>query len=789
MKRPSVRDVLIVLGVAILYIACAKLGLALAFRAAQVTSVWPPTGFAIAAVIRLRRRAIPGILLGAFIANATTAEPLAVAAAIAIGNTLEALVCATLLRRVAFDGRLTRLNDVLSLIAAVAMAAVVSATIGVSALGAGRVQPIGSLPALWWIWWFGDVLGGLTVAPPILAWSARDPMPRRRGAIAEAALMLVLLFIYCTIVFSLPPRTAAIAHVVYVFLIWGALRLGPPATTTAVVVANAVAVWGTHAGRGPFAGAGPEQGLVLLQMFMAVAAITGLTLGAVAAQNRSAQQRAEISERRLLMAMGAARIGVWDWNIVTGEVFWSEGMEPLHGLPVGGFAGTYEAYRKLIHPDDLERVEAAIQHAVQTQSLYNAEFRLLGADGVVRWTDARGQVVLGENGKPERMVGVGIDITHQKELEEALRQEGRRKDEFLAMLGHELRNPLAPILHAVEMLEGDPRYVDIIRRQSKHLAHLVDDLLDVSRITSGKVRLEKRRVTLSEIVTSAVNTWRHLVDQRRQQLSIDIPREPIWLDVDPIRMTQVIANLLHNASKFTPEEGRIAITAEKEKGSLVLRLRDSGVGMSEEVLAHAFELFVQGPPSLDRPHGGLGLGLTLVRQLVEMHGGTVTASSPGSNQGSELTVRLPAVLSAAPLPAARPSLRPSAPRRRILVVEDNPDAREILVVMLKRDGHEVRAAADGPAALAEAARFAPDVVLLDIGLPGMDGYDVARELRAMPQTEGALLIAVTGYGHEDDRERSQAAGIDHHLIKPVDRATLAELLNVPKADEGERMTL
>lgn len=797
-------DLFVILGVAALYVACAKLGLALAIQAHQVTAVWPPTGFALAAVLRIGRRSVPGILIGAFLANATAEEPLWVAAAIAVGNTLEALTGAMLLRRVGFDGRLARVRDVMALLGAVAASPLVSATVGVTSLGAGGVQPSASLPGLWWLWWLGDALGGLIVTPFLLVWTDHGRLPRRHSVVIEGSILLAGLLTTSAITFIRLPQVPATEYVVFPFLIWAALRFGPAGTATVAVATNAIAVWGTHLGRGPFAGAGPEEGLVLLQIFMAIAAATGLLLGAVAAQNRQAQERAELSERRLLLAMGAARMGVWDWNIATGEMIWSEGLEPLHGLPPGGFAGTFEAYRKLIHADDLVRVDAAIRKAIETRSPYEAEFRIHGPDGVDRWMDARGQVLEDDNGRVVRMVGVGIDVSRRKELEEELRLQARqmaeadrRKDEFLAMLGHELRNPLAPIVHAVDLLDRrDARFAEqareIIRRQSEHLTRLVDDLLDVSRITRGTVRLERRRVTLAAVVAPAVDTWRHLIARRCQQLTVEIPEQPIWLDVDPTRFTQVIANLLHNAAKFTPEEGRITITGGEEDGSMVLRVRDTGEGMSRDVLSNAFELFVQGPPPLDRPQGGLGLGLTLVRRLVELHGGSVAAVSDGIGRGSEFSVRVPIAAprleaeASAPGAVAESAMLAARRSRRILVVEDNVDAREALALLLEQDGHDVRTAGDGARALAEAQRFTPDVVLLDIGLPGLDGYAVAQQLRALPQCSSALLVAVTGYGQAEDRALSRAAGFDHHLLKPVEPLHLLELLRLTPHAPGAR---
>ncbi len=788
MRRPNpVRDLFIALGVAVLYVACAKLGLALAVRAEQVSAVWPPTGFALAVVVLLGRRALPGILVGAFVANATAGEPLWVAAGIAAGNTLEAIFGAAILARFGFDAALARLRDVVSLIAAVALSPFLSATIGVAFLLAGDLHPLRAAPMLWPVWWLGDALGGLIFAPLILVWSRAERRARRHGFV-EPALMLAGTVLAGGIIFALPPNIP-IAYMVFPFLIWAALRLGPAYTTTASLLANVIAVVGTLAGYGPFAGAGPERGLVLVQCFVAVGATTALILGAVAAQSRRAHERADMSEQRLRMAMAGARVGVWEWNIVTGGIVWSEGLEPLHGLPQGGFVGTYEAYRKFIHPDDLERVESLITKSVETREPYEAEFRVLGPDGVIRWTSARAIVLDDDQGRAARMIGVGIDVTQQKQLEEELRRQHQRKDEFLAMLGHELRNPLAAVVHATDLLSSDdPAAAEesrrVIRRQTRNMSRLIDDLLDISRITRGQITLEQRRVSLADAVSAGVDVWRHLVARKRQRLTIDGTKQPLFVNGDAARLTQVFANLVHNAAKFTPEGRVIAIVLAEENGHAVLRVRDDGEGMTPEVLTHAFELFVQGSPTLDRQQGGLGLGLTLVRRLVEMHGGTVEARSAGAGQGSEIVVRLPRVAvdaeAAAPAP---PTARraPDARPRRVLIVEDNRDVRDMLMFLLRRDGHDVRAAGDGPAALIETETFIPEIVFLDIGLPGLDGYAVARQLRATPRTSDALLVALTGYGQAEDREKAFAAGFDHHLLKPAEPAQVREMMRMERA--------
>jgi PAS domain S-box-containing protein len=381
------------------------------------------------------------------------------------------------------------------------------------------------------------------------------------------------------------------------------------------------------------------------------------------------------------------------------------------------------------------------------------------------------------------------EVAERRRAEKALKEADRRKDEFLAMLAHELRNPLAPIRSAVGLMHlagtGDSQLAwcrDVIDRQVAHLSRLVDDLLDVSRLTRGKIHLREEAVDLAAVVSQAVETVRPLMQERGHALTVVLPQEPISFRGDATRLAQVFGNLLHNAAKYSADGGRIALTAAREDGQVVVRVRDNGMGIARDVLPHIFEPFAQGDRALDRAQGGLGIGLTLVRRLVEMHGGTVAAHSDGPGLGSEFVVRLPAE------PAAPPEAAPAAPdsrrggeHRRVLVVDDNGDAAESLALLLQTIGHETRVAHDGPGALKEAETFGPDVVLLDIGLPGMDGYEVARRLRRLEPARSALLVAVTGYGQDEDRRRSKEAGFDHHFVKPVDPATLADVLHAGRA--------
>jgi PAS domain S-box-containing protein len=385
----------------------------------------------------------------------------------------------------------------------------------------------------------------------------------------------------------------------------------------------------------------------------------------------------------------------------------------------------------------------------------------------------------------DRIVGgvaVNVDITARKAIMESLKDADRRKDEFLAMLAHELRNPLAPIRNALGLLKAedlDPPTVswamDMMERQVDHLVRLVDDLLDVSRATQGKIKLRKRRVDLNQIVAHAIETARPLIDLQQHELAVSMPADPVWLDCDDIRLTQVVANLLNNASKYTDRGGKISIVGSCEQGNAVLRVRDSGIGIAADVLPHVFDLFTQADRSLDRSHGGLGIGLCLVKKLVDLHGGSAEAHSEGPGRGSEFVVRMP--LAEAP---AEPEARDAAPQPaascRVLVVDDNLDAATTLGMMFAAWHHQVEVAHDGLAALEKARHQHPDIMLLDIGLPGIDGYEVARQLRSESGFENMLLVAITGYGQEDDRRRSQEAGFDLHLVKPVDSRMLKSLV-------------
>ncbi|MBL8798514.1 MAG: PAS domain S-box protein [Planctomycetia bacterium] len=382
--------------------------------------------------------------------------------------------------------------------------------------------------------------------------------------------------------------------------------------------------------------------------------------------------------------------------------------------------------------------------------------------------------------------GIVRDITERKQAEAALREADRRKDEFLATLAHELRNPLAPIVNSLQILrmaEGDlaagRQARAMMERQLQHLVRLVDDLLDVSRITRGKVELRRERIELSAVLQNALEASRSFVQAKAQSLTVHLPTEPLWLDADPTRLAQIVSNLLNNAAKYTDRGGQVWLTARRDGHEAVISIRDDGVGIAAEHLAYIFGIFSQVVPALERSQGGLGVGLALVRGLVELHGGTVEARSAGPGQGSEFVVRLPAAEAPAPAtppPAVASESNDGSTRRRILVVDDNRDAAASLAMFLQLIGHDVQIAHDGPEALEMAGAFAPEVVLLDIGMPRMNGYDAARHIRAQPWGQSMFLVALTGWGQESDKQQAREAGFDLHLTKPVEPEALEKVL-------------
>jgi PAS domain S-box-containing protein len=405
------------------------------------------------------------------------------------------------------------------------------------------------------------------------------------------------------------------------------------------------------------------------------------------------------------------------------------------------------------------------------------------ADALHRWYD----VYAFRFGDPqERKVAVLFnDITERRRTEEALKDADRKKDEFLATLAHELRNPLAPIRNAVQVLTAkgpaDPELVwarGVIDRQVQVMARLLEDLLDVSRISRNTLDLRKERVDLAAVVEAALETSRPVIEAGRHELTVTLPPEPVRLEADAVRLAQVFANLLTNAAKYTEDGGRIRLSAKRQGTVVEVSVGDSGIGIAAEMLPRVFDIFSQDKPALARSQGGLGIGLSLVKGLVELHGGTVEVVSDGPGRGSEFVVRLPAAATTPVPEPARPGDDgpPPVPNRRLLVVDDNRDSADSLAVLLELHGHEVATAYDGEQAVEAAATLRPEVVLLDLGMPRLNGYDACRRIREQPGGREMYLIALTGWGQKEDRRRTEAAGFDHHIVKPVDPAALMNLL-------------
>jgi PAS domain S-box-containing protein len=499
-------------------------------------------------------------------------------------------------------------------------------------------------------------------------------------------------------------------------------------------------------------------------------------------ERMAAEEALRTSKERLKQALGAASAGMWEWDIRTGRVICSKEHFDLQGLHLDGRNPTLAEWQTCLHPDDVAPVTAALQAAVDGFAPeYRAEFRVHHAPAGERWLLAVGQVKRSFDGAPVRVTGISIDITGRKRAEENLREVDRRRSDFLGVLSHELRNPLAPIRNSLYLLQNLPpgieqlAAINIIDRQVTHLSRLVEDLLDVTRISSGKIRLQSAHLDIVALVRRTLEDHRTLLGER--EVKVDLPEETLWCTGDATRLAQVLGNLLTNAAKFTPESGRVSVSLRRDQGRAALEVADTGLGIDPETLTRLFVPFSQADRSLDRNRGGLGLGLALVKALVEMHGGEVRARSEGPACGASFTVWLPLVGPAPATAGPPPQHEQTVRRRKVLVIEDNRDAAQSLAAALAHWGHEVSVAFDGMAGLAEARRFKPDVVLCDIGLPGdVDGYAVARALREDATQASIYRVALTGYARPEDQMKAREAGFHAHFAKPGDLVTLAQLL-------------
>jgi signal transduction histidine kinase/ActR/RegA family two-component response regulator len=832
---PAIQSGLLGAGIAALYFAAARLGLAVAFVAPQVTVVWPPTGIALAAMMLLGRRMWPAVWIGALLANCTVA-PLAVAAGIATGNTLEATVGAWLLARSRVRPALDRIRDVMLLLGGGALVSTaISATIGVTSLCLGGIRPWSAFVRIWIVWWLGDAMSVLVVAPLLLVWSRWPAARWPRARIGEGLALLAGLVAALGLIFAtrVVPTATPLHYALFPFAILAALRFGQPGTTALNAIASTIAIWGTVAGVGSFGGGGVAEGLVRVQLFLAVIAVTGLILASAIGERAlterirdadyaAAQALAESSSlgqgasgflRAVCQSLDWDFAALWLVDPDAGEL---RCLETWHA-PTRSFPEFAAATRggKFARGVGLPgRVWASGEPDWIADVVVDANFPRAalaaseGLHGAFAFPFRRGSEVLGvieffsrELQEPEgdllaRMTALGSQIGQSIERqraelarEELLAREraarndaeiaNRAKDEFLAMLGHELRNPIGAITNATHVLNlgaSDERTAAsraIIARQVAHLGRLVDDLLDVARVSTGRIELQREAVDLGELVERCAESFQPAQSGSGPELTVRAA--PLFVDGDPARLEQIVTNLLANAHKYTSRSGHIAVSVVRDRDRAIVRVKDDGVGISPELLPRVFDLFVQADRSLDRSKGGLGLGLTLVKRLVDLHGGAVSAQSDGADRGSEFIVELPLAMRADPQ-TTDPEPAVGTTARRVLVVEDHEDAREGLRLLLTTTGHAVQIAADGAEGLRVLRSWRPDVAIVDIGLPGLDGYELARAVRAAPELDDVLLVALTGYGRREDREYAIAAGFELHLVKPVEPEALSRVL-------------
>jgi PAS domain S-box-containing protein len=819
---------------AALYFFAAKLSLLLAIPPGYATAVWPPSGLAVAAILLGGNRLWPGVWLGAALANLSVHDSGIAAVLIGTGNALEALVAAALIRRsMGVPQRFESGEDVFKFVAVAAAASALAAAIGVSAIALTGSTGLTDFASNGWTWWQGDLTGIIVFAPLILFWTARPSRGLSTSKKIEATLFALLLAVAGYIVFGSGMTSLgfspALLLLTFPLIIWAALRFEQLEVAAAITALCAIAVVYTIVGRGPFVSSSVNASLLLLLAFVSIVAVTGLVLSAVVGQRRRAtealhQSRDELelrvslrtqeleqanqalrqdivvrtkledelrrSEEKFRLLVG----GIRDYAVFMldpeGRIAsWNAGAESIKGYKAEEIIGEHFSRFYPQEAIDAKFPQMELEVAARVGRFEDEGWRLR-KDGTAFWANVIITALFDSSGQLRGYAKVTRDMTERRRIV-ALEQSERKMNEFLAMLGHELRNPLAPIRNALDLMRiqsnGDSRLEwarSVIDRQLTQLTRLVDDLLDIGRISSGKIVLHREPIEINAAVQRAVEASRPLADASKHTLDVRFSREPLAVDGDLTRLSQAVLNLLTNAIKYTPPGGRIEVDVEREDALAVVRVKDSGIGMSAELIPQVFDLFVQGERSLDRSEGGLGIGLTLVKRLVSLHGGIVSVHSDGPGHGSEFCISLPALAQSAaprqtePAAAAAPAHR----RSRVLIVDDNRDSADTLAALLEAWGHDVRTLYDGPSAITAAAEFQPKVVLLDIGLPKMNGYEVAAQLRKTAKGRSLILVAFTGYGQDEDRRRVREAGFDYHLVKPLEPIELEKILDSVIAD-------
>ena len=795
------------------YALFAMLGRALSHTDhSDFATLWPPVGLALAALLVFgRSRQVPlltGFALGNLLFNAAVSVPLWQSLVFCAANLVEAVLAAWLVRRhvaglfdadddgigrqAAFDGRFVRGLAIAAALAPVPAALIGGATVQVSGLGLSGLS--------WATWWCADALGIVVVAP--LALLALSPVLRAHsgvGATIELLGVLLLIVLVSALMTNSvlePVRVAALMPL----LTWAALRHGlrGAAAANAVMVLSIVSLK-TGAG-------GDLAALAMLQMRLGTFALVTLLIAALFGERRHAEaalqaaadklaqgrqqdaralQNAHQREMALIEALPTV---VFETDASGTQQFASGAWSRFTGLPAEQALG--DQWHEAVHPDDRAEVAERWRAGLSDGRLFRSRHRLRRAGGGWCWCEVRSVPVRASDGRIERWVGTVTDVDELVCTQARLAAADARKDEFIALLAHELRNPLAPIRSAASLLAVSPHRPDlvaqsaaVIERQSLQLSRLVDDLLDVARVSSGKLVLQRTRQDLRSIVETGVETGvetaRPLLDARRQHLTLQLPPAgALAVDGDLARLAQAVGNLVCNAAKFTPVGGHVDVQLRATgDGQAAIDVRDDGIGIEPGLLPQLFDMFMQADDLQGQRGGGLGIGLALVKRLTELHGGTVAVASDGPGCGARFTMRLP-LAAAWPLAEPPPHQATARARRRqrVLIVDDNADAADMLSLLLISEGHAVTVCTDATIGRdqAQAERF--DVVLLDLGMPRLDGYAVARALRAHGASQQAMLIAVTGYGQPEDRAQCARAGFDAHLVKPVDVQALCQRL-------------
>jgi PAS domain S-box-containing protein len=513
----------------------------------------------------------------------------------------------------------------------------------------------------------------------------------------------------------------------------------------------------------------------------------------IRSHQRQAQNALLESELRLQLVVNGSGVAIWDSDLRTGHTYWNRRTFELFGYaPTDDGSVTMEMWRERLHPEDEPAVRQAFERAIKGKSNFAVEHRIVRGAGDVIWVSAFGRYYYDERGEPIRFTGMNLDITERKRAQEELRAADRRKDEFLAVLAHELRNPLAPLRDSLRIFErssiADPVLITarkIMQRQSGQMVRLIDDLLDVSRISRNRLELRKESTTIGEAIESALETARPALNAAGHRLHVQMPAEPLFVHADRVRLAQIFGNLLSNSAKYTPPGGDVGVTVVRDGTEAVISVTDTGIGIDSGDLARVFEMFTQVGLEMEHRVGGLGIGLALVARLVQMHGGTVTSASAGPGQGSTFYVRLPLSAGSSGSLAAAAAPQSELDRRKVLVTDDNEDAAAALALLLTHMGNEVQIAHNGEEALSVAAQFRPDLILMDVGMPRLDGLEATRRLRKTEWGRRAAIVALTGWGQEADKRRSHEAGADDHLVKPVDPQALEKVLaSLPATSEG-----